>query len=187
MLFKVNCQRYAYKLSLSHPAPLPLIQRHKQWVGRGWGSWLPLNLLADSLMVLCLHHYLLHLWKPFLFALSKPHFYLHLMDCIKSKGLARGMTLRLCPLTLSGFIPFHPLQHRQGDPLMAPPWLLSASWGSLSALTSHKKARVHLGQPDSIKTPKGIWISDKNTSYAMPQAIFRTCLHNKSFIVFLKL
>lgn len=44
LLLKVNCQRYAYKLRLSHLAPLLLIHRHKEPVGRGEGQLAPLEL-----------------------------------------------------------------------------------------------------------------------------------------------
>lgn len=93
MLLKVNCQRYAYKRSRSHLAPLPLIHGHERRAGRGRGRWLPSNRLADALMVLCALTY--HVCESLLlFALSKPHFYLHLIDRIKSKSPAMRMTTR---------------------------------------------------------------------------------------------
>lgn len=150
MLLKVNCQRYAYKLSLSNLAPLPLIHRHEKRAGRGRGRWLPSNQLADALMELwILTYYICE--SLFLFALSKPHFYLHLIDRIKSKSPAMRMTTLLCPRSLSRCIPSRPLQHRRREPPKAPTWLGSTSQRGLSALRRNRKTRTHSRLPDEIK------------------------------------
>jgi hypothetical protein len=51
MLLKVNCQRNAYKLRLFHLAPLLLIHRHEELVGRGEGQLAPFG--AGLLVPVC--------------------------------------------------------------------------------------------------------------------------------------
>lgn len=56
MLLKVNCQGYAYKLSLSNLAPLPLIHRHERKRAQD-GAAAAQNQFADALMVFCIITY----------------------------------------------------------------------------------------------------------------------------------
>lgn len=147
MLLKVNCQRYAYKLSLSHPAPLPLIQRHKKWVGKGWGSWLPptacwlLNgALFASLPITSV--------KAFSICSVKASFLpsfngLHQKQRPSNENDSTSMPTH--PSRIRSLLPFVTQAKRSTQ---GPPWLLSAVRGCLSALSCNKKTRTYLELPD---------------------------------------